>query len=207
MSDKKPQDLKEFLNKNLPTKLVDVWKGVSVDRFMHVAYQCMQNPDLQKCSPFSLMNAMVKCAQVNLEPDGRMAYLVPFAKKEKSGKILGYNCIFILGYMGMVQIARRSGEVADIQCEVVRDGDEFEYEFGTNKFLRHRPRVWNEGIESITHVWSLVTFTNGFKDFRVQPKEWIDYMRTRSKSPGMGPWKTDYPAMGKKALFREHFKW
>ena len=81
------EPLKKWLDKNAPDRIRTVWKSVSVERFMHVAFQAIYvNPELQKCSGFSVLNALVKCAQHNLEPDGRMAYLVPFAQNDKSGK-------------------------------------------------------------------------------------------------------------------------
>ena len=109
--------------------------------------------------------------------------------------------------MGMVQICRRTGQIGDIQCEVVRKGDEFDYQYGTEKFLRHRPFSGAGELGEIEHVWSLVSFTNGFKDFRVRDRNWIDWMRSRSKSPNKGPWQSDFEEMAKAKIFRQHFKW
>jgi recombination protein RecT len=208
MSDKKPATLKDFIEANLPAKIKDVLpKEMDLNRFMRIAFAAMvRNPELNNCTPFSVMEALIRCSECGVEPDGRMAYLVPF-RQYKDGKLVRTNCTFILGYMGMVQICRRTREVADIQCEVVYEKDDFDYQFGSNKFLRHRPYDGPGDPGKIIHVWSYVNFVNGFQDFRVWRKDKIDEIRKRSKTSDKGPWVSDYPAMAKKSIFREHFKW
>jgi recombination protein RecT len=207
MTDKKDKTLKEFLEANLPAKIEQVLpKHLNLERFMRIAFAALvRNPELQKCTPFSVMECLIRCSEVGLEPDGRFVYLVPF--KDKKSTPPRVICTFILGYMGMIQIARRTGELAEIQVEAVYEKDLFEYQYGTTKFLRHIPYDGAGDRGKMIHVWSFVEMTNGGKDFRVWRKDKVDEIRGRSRSKDNGPWVTDYEAMAKKSIFREHFKW
>ena len=64
--------------------------------------------------PASLMSAIVKASQLGLEVGSAMghAYLVPY-KTEAT---------LIIGYRGMLALARRSGEIQSITARVVSAG-------------------------------------------------------------------------------------
>ncbi|MFQ9380722.1 MAG: recombinase RecT [Escherichia coli] len=58
-------------------------------------------------------------------------------KNEKSGK---KNVQLIIGYRGMIDLARRSGQIASLSARVVREGDEFNFEFGLDEKVNTPPR-------------------------------------------------------------------
>src|SRR5256885_2627433 len=95
-----------------------------------------RNPQLWECEPYSLAGGMAQAAQLGLSfgPLGHV-YLVPF--KAKGG---ASAATFILGYRGMVELAYRSGNVKRIEANLVREGDDLEYRFGTRAFLDHLPQ-------------------------------------------------------------------
>ena len=68
-------------------------------------------------------------AQLGLEPnDARgLAYLLPYNDKRR-GKIVQ----LIIGYRGMIDLARRSGMVSSINVFAVFEGDHFDYRLGLN---------------------------------------------------------------------------
>lgn len=75
------------------------------------------------------------------------AYLLPFGNKnEKSGKERSAN----RGYRGMIDLARRSGQIASLSARVVREGDEFSFEFG----LDENTPGENEDAP-VTHVYAV----------------------------------------------------
>jgi recombination protein RecT len=205
---KEPATMKTFLERNLPAKIKEILpEEMRLDRFMRIAYAALvRTPKLEECTPFSVLDCLIRCSQVGLEPDGRMCHLVPFNQYDKSGRLLRVNATFIIDYKGIVTICRRSGKVADIQAEVVHKNDEFDFEFGTSKFLRHVPAL-DDDPGPLTGVWSMVTFITGEKDFRVWSKRQIDANRVRSKARDSGPWVTNYEEMAKKALFKNQSKW
>ena len=70
-------------------------------------------------------------------------YLIPFEKRAKRGgqwvtERVDVN--LIIGYRGYVDLARRSGAMTSIHADVVYEGDDFSFEYGSNMHLRHVPR-------------------------------------------------------------------
>lgn len=61
-------------------------------------------------------------------------YLVPYY----NSKIKAYECQFIAGYQGLIELARRSGNIARIESRVVYEKDAFEVEYGLNQKLVHQ---------------------------------------------------------------------
>ncbi|HDI5730787.1 TPA: recombinase RecT, partial [Salmonella enterica subsp. enterica serovar Typhisuis] len=110
-------------------------------------------PALGDCDTMSFVSAIVQCSQLGLEPGGALghAYLLPFGNRnEKSGK---KNVQLIIGYRGMIDLARRSGQIASLSARVVREGDDFSFEFGLEEKLVHRPGE-NEDAQ-VTHVYAV----------------------------------------------------
>jgi len=94
-----------------------------------------RNPILLDCSPTSIILAVKDSCQLGLEPDGplQQSHLIPF----KNGKTKKMEATFIVGYRGYIDLAYRSGQLANIHPDVVYEGDLFEYEFGSNGHLKH----------------------------------------------------------------------
>jgi len=135
------------------------------------------------------------CSALGLEPDGRKAHLIPY------GKV----CKLIVDYKGLVDLARRSGEIADIHADVVCENDFFEYSFGTNGNLEHKPAIKEKGV--VIAAYSYVKLKDGSSSYEVMNLEEINAIRKRSKASGSGPWVTDWNEMAKKTVFRRHSKW
>lgn len=166
-----------------------------------------QTPQLAKCSPASVLSCLMKCSALGMEPSavdglGR-AYILPFGNgKAADGKP---QAQLILGYRGMIDLARRSGELTDISARAVHEGDVFEYEYGMEEKLRHVPST--EPIEGrpLTHVYMVAHFKDGGHYIDVMSKAEVDAIRRRSKASGSGPWVTDYEAMARKTVIRRAF--
>lgn len=198
LSDLEPQ-LKVALTKSDGTPIIDP------ARFARIALTSLRTtPKLMECSEISVLGAIVTAAQLGLEPGGPLghAYLVPY--KNKRG---GVDCQLIIGYQGMIQLALRSGMVASISGRVVHQGDDFDWEYGTNEFVRHRPK--GVGGRPMTHAYAQAKLVTGGSPFVVMTKEEVDAIRARS--PGAkrdeSPWNTDYEAMARKTAVRQLFRW
>lgn len=171
-------------------------KHLTADRFLRVALTAFtRTPKLLLCTKESLTECLMDCSALGLEPDGRRAHLIPYKNK----------CTLIIDYKGLVELARRSGEIADIHADVVREADHFSYSFGTNANLTHQPALTDRG--EVTAAYSFVKLKDGSTSYEVMNKEEIDKIRKRSQASGSGPWVTDYPEMAKKTVFRRHSKW
>lgn len=169
---------------------------ISTERFTRIALTLVrQNPQLLQCSQQSVLGALMLAAQHGLEPGPLgLSYIIPRWNKKTSS----YEANFQIGYKGILELARRSGQVAMIDAEVVGANDEFHYEKGLNPTLKHIPSDDDPGKP--VRVWAAATFTNGGSAFKVLSVPKVEEYRQRSQSPNAGPWKTDWNAMACKTV-------
>ena len=107
--------------------------GLSKEVYSRVAMNAvLASPNILNCEPRTLRKALLHCAQLGLLPDGDAAALVPFKNK---GVL---TATLIIGYKGMVDLARRAIPGIVIDTQVVTTDDEFEYELGLNRKLVHK---------------------------------------------------------------------
>ena len=154
-------------------------KHVTVERFMRVAFMAVRNnPALLECTPESLVSACMTAAQLGLEPDGILghAYLVPYNNRTLNRK----DAQFQVGYKGLIALARRSGEVRSIAAHVVHEKDYFDYAYGLNEKLEHRPAVGERGKPIA--VYAVAHFKDGGHAFEVMQAEDVEKNRKKSKA-------------------------
>jgi recombination protein RecT len=170
--------------------------GMNVERFTRVAITAVKmTPALLKCDSVSLLGAVMLSAQLGLEP-GPLghAYLVPF----------GTQVQFIPGYKGLIDLAMRSGKVTSIYAHEVRVGDEFDFEWGLEQRLVHKPAA-KRG--EVTHVYAVGKLAVGDPVFMVLTRDEVEGYRARSKAGKSGPWVTDWTAMALKTAVRRLVTW
>jgi recombination protein RecT len=178
-------------------------KHLNADRMARVALtECRKTPALLKCKPESLFGAIIQAAQLGLEPGGAMghAYLIPF----------GQEVQFIVGYRGMIDLARRSGQIVSLEAHAVYEGDTFECVFGLDSTLKHVPDWQNANRanpDKLRFVYAVAKLKDGGTQFEVMARAEVDAIRARSKAGRSGPWVTDYAAMALKTVIRRLFKY
>lgn len=176
-------------------------KHMDADRLARIATTVVKTtPKLLECSASSLLGALMLSAQTGLEP-GPLghAYFVPRWNKN-SGQT---ECQWMLGYKGIIELARRSGQLTSIEAREVCERDHFEYSYGLDERLEHWPYMGGER-GPIVAVWGLAKFVDGGHYFVVMSKADIDAAKDRSDSAkrGFGPWISDYAAMARKTVIR-----
>ena len=122
----KPKTIDDYLKQMAPAMAQALPKHMDVDRLMRLAMTTIRTtPALKDADVSSLLGAVMQAAQLGLEP-GLMGhcYLLPF-KNSKKGIT---EVQFIIGYKGMIDLARRSGHIQSIYAHAVYEKDEFEYE-------------------------------------------------------------------------------
>src|SRR5690606_17978119 len=182
----------QYMNAALP-------RHITPERLARVALTAISsNPRLLECTKESLALALIEAGQLGLEPHGVMgqAYLVPYY----NGKTKKYEAQFQVGYRGLIDLARRSGEITKIEARVVREGDHFEYEYGLRPNLVHRPDPTSQG--DVTHVYAIAWLKDAEPIFEVMTRAQVDAIRRRSKAADSGPWVTDYEAMARKTVVK-----
>ena len=179
-------------------------KHLTAKRLIRVALTAMsKNPALLECTPKSLFGAVIQAAELGLEPDSPLghAYMIPFNRnyKDSSGKWhKEKNIQFIIGYRGMLDLVRRSGQIDGIVSMPVYENDEFSYEYGTGEHIKHVPTLEEKG--NLTHVYAYAKLKDGGFMFEVMTKKQVDAIRARSKASETGAWVTDYIQMARKTL-------
>ncbi len=171
-----------------------------VTRFIKTAAIAIaKNPDLQRCTFESLVIACVEAAEVGIEPTGSLSrgWLVPF--KEKDGPV---KAQFILGWMGMGDLAKDSGEVIKINARCVYEGDDFTVEQGTVDRIVHVPRYLTEDPTKITHVYAVATLRAGGTDHEVMTAKQVEGVRAMSKARNAMAWTGSWPEMARKTVVR-----
>lgn len=178
-------------------------KHMSADRFFQLAVSAYNSePKLAECSVVSVLSCVMKCAALGMEPSavdglGR-AYILPFFNR----KTKRMEATFILGYKGMLDLARRSGEILSISARAVYDGDVFEYSYGLSEDLRHVPMHQSD---TLTYAYCVAHFKDGGHYFNVLSRKDIEAARKASKAGNSGPWVTNYDAMAIKTAVRRAF--
>lgn len=171
---------------------------LTAERLIRVAQTaCSRNPRLLECTDSSLILALVEAGQLGLEPNGVLghAYLVPY----KNGRTKEYEAQFLPGYRGLVDLVLRAGLVRTVEARVVREGDDFMYEYGLNPQLRHTPRG-SEG--PVTHVYAVARFKDGESKFDVMTVSEVEKVRQASRAKDNGPWVQWYEEMAKKTAVK-----
>lgn len=207
-SEKKPKTKmtnKDYVAQMLPAISKAVPSTITPERFSRIVLTALSsNPQLQQCTPESFMGAMMTAAQLGLEPNTPLgqAYLIPYRNK---GKL---ECQFQLGYQGAVTLAYRSGQIQSIQAHTVYKNDFFEFEYGLEPKLKHKPALEDRG-EPVAFYAVFHTKDGGYS-FEVMSKEDIDaHAKKYSKNFGSAysPWKTSYLSMAKKTVLKQVLKY
>ena len=95
-----------------------------------------------------------------------------------------------------------------IQAHTVYENDEFEYEYGLNPVLVHKPAFTDRG-EPI-YFYALYKTINGGFGFSVMSKADMDlFASTYSKAftSSYSPWKSNYNEMAKKTVIKKALKY
>lgn len=195
----KPLTITDLINRQRSEIARALPKHMDADRLARMALTTLKStPGLMECTQASLLGALMLSAQTGLEP-GPLGHVYFVPRKIKGTK----ECQWMLGYKGIIELARRSGQLASIEAREVCERDEFSYAYGLVEELVHRPFM--DGDRGpIVAVWGLAKFKDGGHYFVVLSRNDIDAAMKRSDSAksGYGPWITDYAAMARKTVIR-----
>lgn len=135
----KPKTIEDYLKQMAPAMSQALPKHMDIDRLMRLTMTTIRTtPELRQADVGSLLGGVMQAAQLGLEP-GLLGqcYLLPFKNKKKEIT----EVQFIIGYKGMIDLARRSGHIQSIYAHAVYENDDFEYELGLNPKLKHTPSM------------------------------------------------------------------
>lgn len=192
-------------------------KHVNADRMLKIALGAMRTtPKLMQCTTESLFGAIVQCSQLGLEPNTPLghAYLIPFEKKRKQGNqwvVEKTETQIVLGYKGLIDLARRSGQVISISAHEVCRNDKFDYAYGLNERLEHVPASGDRG--EVVFFYAVAKLVGGGHAFEVMTRSDVEKIRNESQNfkfaqdKAKTVWGQHFVEMGRKTVLRRLFKY
>ena len=180
---------------------------ITPERMVRIALTALTKDDKQgQTTPESFMGALLTSAQLWLEcntPLGQ-AYLIPFWNSKKQR----LETQFQLGYQGLIDLCYRTGQYKKIVARIVYKGDDFDYSYGLEERLIHRPKGESEEAQ---YVYALYELKNGASAFEVMSwKAIAAHSKKYSQSVKKGltsPWDTDPESMAKKTVLKKVLKY
>ncbi|HEM7843687.1 TPA: recombinase RecT [Burkholderia multivorans] len=209
--------VKQFFESQKGTLAAVLPRHVSPDRMLKIALGALRTtPKLMECTVESLMGAVVQCSQLGLEPNTPLghAYLIPFEKKKKVGGEWVTEKVetqIVIGYKGLIDLARRSGQVVSIAAHAVYEHDHFDYAFGLDEKLEHKPAMSARG--RVIAFYAVAKLVGGGHAFEVMSAEQVNEIRDASQNYKFARdkektvWGQHYEEMGRKTVLRRLFKY
>lgn len=191
-------EVRDELKKREDQLMALLGPSIPLERFLTVAlHAANSNPELLKCKPLSIVEAIREAAALRLEPTGLLgdAYLVRYGDQAK----------LMPGYRGLMKLARRTGDVETIDAQVVYDGDAFALRLGSDPSIVHEPLIdGDRGNYRGAYAWARLRTGE-------LVAEWMSYadiqlVRKSSKASENGPWVTFWGEMARKSVLRRLMK-
>ena len=159
------------------------------------------NHTLQRCDAGTILSAglVAYTLKLPLAPTLGYAYIIPYGDKAS----------FQVGYKGLIQLAIRSGIIADIDVDDIREGEYLgrDGETGKPKFQF----IEDEDIREKAKVVGYRAFfetTNGFRKVVYWSVEKIQkhakrYSKTYGSNSSTNPWRDLFDVMAKKTVLKQ----
>ena len=196
LQQQRPKTIYELLKSHKNQIAAALPKHLTADRMSRIALtEIRKNPKLSECDPISLFGSIIQASQLGLEIGPGGAHLVPFKNQVQ----------MIPDYRGLMNLARRSGDIDVFYAQVVRENDSFNYQYGTDEYLHFIPSPNNRG--RIISAFAIAKYKGGSYQFDVMSTDEINEHRLRSRAKDAGPWVTDYDPMAKKTVIRRLCKY
>lgn len=205
-------NVKAFFESQKATLAAVLPRHLPADRMLKIALGALRTtPKLMQARTDTLLGAIIQCAQLGLEPNTPLghAYLIPFENRSKN--ITEVQIVF--GYKGLIDLARRSGQIVSIAAHEVREHDHFEYEYGLDEKLVHRPSMGERG--NVIAFYAVAKLVGGGYAFEVMSNADVIAIRdasqgwktaVRFKKEASSPWGAHFVEMGRKTVLRRLFK-
>jgi recombination protein RecT len=176
-------------------------KHITPERMARVALTAMRNtPDLAYSDEVSFLGSVLALAQLGLEPNTPLgqAWLIP---RKRGG---GLETTGVIGYQGYQALAFRSGLVASVESRIVFGDDTFDYRYGTDPRIDHKPDEKEERTDPqrVRYAYAVGFMLTGRPIFEVLTRAQVEKRRARSAAGKSGPWVTDWIAMARKTAVR-----
>lgn len=160
-------DVKQIVESVKPY-ILDVFRNneLKTGRFLVMASAYLKSCDKKvRLSTFrSVCGGLLKAAELDLRLGTNNECYLSGRKNKQNGGLL--EAAFQTGYPGLLRLAYRSNKIAAIAARAVYECDEFEYQYGTDAKVYHKPGRRAES-HSLIAAYSIATLTCGVQQFDV----------------------------------------
>jgi recombination protein RecT len=202
-----PSELKTMVGKMEAQFQLAMPKGMEAKQLIRDFMTVLQvTPSLATCEPRSILGALMTCSQLGLRPGVLgQAWVVPFKGKGQ----------LIIGYKGLATLAQRTSAIASITTRIIHENDYYDYEFGLEERLIHKPAMTGPRGEPVAY-YSVVRTNTGGKYWEVMSRIEMEEHRDlfamgrakgtigkagpHLKGVVVGPWVDNFDAMAKKTV-------
>ncbi len=156
-------------------------KHVTPDRITRIVLTALRtNPQLAECTENSFLGSVLTSAQLGLEVNtpAAEAYLVPY--RHRRGPLAGQTeCQLIIGYQGYAKLFWQSNDAKHLDAQVVYERDEFDYAYGLDPYLRHKPAMGDRG--DVLCFYAVATLRSGGSAFVVLNPDEVAKLRANDR--------------------------
>lgn len=184
-------------------RIADRHKLVTWAEESQFALQAVEkNPELAKCDPVTVQDAIINVAAVGLtlNPVHQYAYLVPEFNKNANRK----ECQLRISYKGLIKIATDSGAVKWVKADVIHKNDTFVYK-GPNVM----PDIAMHPFEDRGDPVGVYCVAKTHDDeYLIDTAPWADVMKAKAAAKTQYVWNAWESEMAKKfAIKRASKQW
>ncbi len=166
-------------------------------------FMCRKNAsDVAKWTPDSVVEALTKCCQWELVPDGIQAALVVYKTKDEKGNKRP-ELTFQPMYQGLLEVAYRTGIFKSISANIVYEGDLFEYDLGSDCYVKHQLDLKGPRDKPLA-VYADVRLANGGRIVQVMTMKEINKIKNAARSKKV--WDPYFDQMAVKTVIKRTFK-
>jgi recombination protein RecT len=148
-------------------------RGMDADRMARLALTVLRTtPKLAICTPASFAGALMTASALGLEPGvNGEAYLVQYEDRKRHI----VECQLIVGYQGYAKLFWQNPLARHLDAQAVHEADEFDYGYGTEPFLRHKPAKGDRG--KVIYYYAVATLSTGGSAFVVLTPDEVKRLR------------------------------
>ena len=187
-------------------------RHMTPERMIGIATSAIhQNPKLLECDPMTLAATITQVSELGLEMGNTLghAYLVPFW----NSKTRTQDVQLIIGYRGLLELARRSGQITCIDVQLVYEKEDFNITYGVENNITHVPLPPSKRGENIIGGYAIARFKDGGYQYVFMYVEDLDKIKNQALDKikkdyqKYSPWVGHTEEMYKKTIIRRLAKY
>lgn len=205
-----------LIEKKKNTILETLQSEVKFNKFRSNLVRLYDSTNLKDCDPMSVLGAAMQVANLQLDLDPNLGQAYVLARWDNKKKT--FIASFQIGYQGLLELARRSGEIKRIEAHTIWEKEEFEYFFDDERgtVIKHYPLAPSKRGDKRVAAYFVAFLENGSVHKEFMWAEEVEYLKKDSldkikpEYQKYSPWMSNFiseDAMWKKTAIRRGLKY